>query len=67
MYASPVAAAGRIYVTDLQCMTAVVEHGDAPRVIARNLLDDSFSASAAIAGREIFLRGRKSLYCIGKR
>ena len=67
VYASPVAAAGRIYVTDLQGMTAVVEHGDAPRVVARNLLDDSFSASAAIAGRELFLRGRKSLYAIANR
>jgi hypothetical protein len=31
-----------------------------------NKLDDQFSASAAIAGREIFLRGLKHLYCIAK-
>jgi outer membrane protein assembly factor BamB len=66
VYASPVAAAGRVYVTDLDGLTVVIEHGDSPRILARNLLDDSFSASAAIAGREIFLRGRRSLYSIAR-
>jgi hypothetical protein len=29
-----------------------------------NRLDDSISASAAIVGNELFLRGEKYLYCI---
>jgi len=66
VYASPVAAAGRVYVTDLEGTTVVIEDGDAPRVVAKNKLDDSFAASAAIAGREIFLRGRRSLYSIAR-
>ncbi|MCH7990004.1 MAG: c-type cytochrome [Planctomycetes bacterium] len=32
--------------------------------MATNKLDDEFNASAAVAGRQLFLRGRKSLYCL---
>jgi hypothetical protein len=35
-------------------------------VLAVNMLDDSFSASAAIAGKELFLRGERYLYCIAE-
>jgi outer membrane protein assembly factor BamB len=64
VYASPVGAAGRVYVTDLEGLTLVLDHADPKRVLARNRLDDSFSASAAIAGKELYLRGRRSLYCL---
>jgi outer membrane protein assembly factor BamB len=67
IYASPVAAAGRIYITDRDGITLVLSHGKgAPAVLARNRLDDGFNASAAIAGDEIFLRGRSHLYCIAR-
>ncbi|MBM82286.1 MAG: hypothetical protein CMJ78_17100 [Planctomycetaceae bacterium] len=33
-------------------------------VLATNRLDDEFNTSPAIAGAQMFLRGRKSLYCI---
>jgi outer membrane protein assembly factor BamB len=64
VYGSPVGAAGRVYITDLAGATEVVSHGREGKVLARNRLDDSFSASAALAGREIFLRGLRHLYCI---
>ena len=32
--------------------------------LASNHLDDSFSASMALAGKFIILRGEKSVYCI---
>jgi len=64
IYASPVAAAGRIYITDLDGGTLVLTDGDRPEVLALNVLDDSFSASAALVGRELFLRGERSIYCI---
>ena len=68
LYASPVGAAGRIYITDLRGTTVVVSHGeDEPRVLAVNRLDDSFSASAALAGQDLFLRGRTYLYRIAER
>jgi outer membrane protein assembly factor BamB len=65
VYSSPVGAAGRIYVTSREGVTQVMTHGEeTPRMLAVNRLDDSFSASAALVGRELFLRGERSLYCI---
>ena len=64
IYASPLAAAGRIYVTDLSGTTAVLSHADEPRVLATNHLDDSFAASPAAAGDALFLRGEHFLYCL---
>ena len=66
VYSSPVGAADRVYVTDRSGTTLVINHSETPEVLARNRLDDSFSASAAIAGRELFLRGEKYLYCIAE-
>lgn len=66
VFASPVAAAGRVYVTDLDGATAVLSHADKPEVRALNRLDESFSASAAVVGRELYLRGEKHLYCIAE-
>jgi outer membrane protein assembly factor BamB len=66
VYASPVAAAGRIYITDLDGVTLVLSHSDEPDLLATNKLDDSFGASAALVGKELFLRGAKYLYCIAK-
>jgi hypothetical protein len=65
VYASPVGAAGRVYVTSRDGVTQVISHGEGmPRALAVNRLDDRFNASAAIAGRELFLRGERHLYCI---
>lgn len=66
VYASPVGAADRLYITDRDGTTAVVSSGEIPRIIAVNRLADQFSASAAIAGRELFLRGEQHLYCIAE-
>jgi hypothetical protein len=64
VYASPVAAGRRVYVTDLDGNTIVLSHDDKPRVLALNHLNDVFAASAAIVGREMFLRGERFLYCL---
>lgn len=67
VYASPVGAAGRIYVTSRDGVTQVMSHGDAmPKMLAANRLDDSISASAALVDRELYLRGERSLYCIAE-
>jgi outer membrane protein assembly factor BamB len=66
IYASPVAAAGRVYVTDLEGTTAVLAAGEIPRQLALNRLNDPISASPALAGREMFLRGEKFLYCLAE-
>ena len=64
VYSSPVAAAGRIYVTDLDGTTLVIQGGVAPRRLAINHLAEPIGASAAIAGRQLFLRGKNHLYCL---
>jgi len=67
VYASPVAADGRIYVVGRDGNTAVLRHGSRLEVLAKNHLEDGFDASPAIVGRQIFLRGRQSLYCISEK
>jgi outer membrane protein assembly factor BamB len=64
VYASLAAAAGRIYVVDRSGTAVVLGRGEELEVLARNTLDDSFSASPAIVGNELFLRGEKHLYCL---
>lgn len=66
VYASPVAAAGRVYVTDRYGLTIVLKNDTSHEVLARNQLDDAISASAALVGDRIFLRGERFLYCIGQ-
>ena len=66
VYASPVAAAGRVYITDLQGTTLVISDSDTPEVLGLNRLDEVVSASAALVGRELFLRGERHLYAIAE-
>ena len=63
-YASPVAAAGRIYLVDRDGTTLVLKQSDRLEVLARIALDDPIDASPAVVGRQLFLRGEKFLYCI---
>ena len=67
IYSSPVAANGHVYVTDLGGTTMVLSHETTPKLVAVNRLNESISASAAIDGDEIFLRGDDHLFCIGSR
>lgn len=65
-YASPVAAAGRIYLTDRDGTTLVLKQGDTLEVLAANPLEDRIDASPALVGRQLFLRGEKWLYCVAE-
>jgi outer membrane protein assembly factor BamB len=62
--ASPVAAGGKVYVTDEKGATAVVRVGDRPEVLATNELGEPVLATPALAAGAIFLRSDKHLYCI---
>lgn len=69
LYASPVAAAGRVYLTDMVGTTLVIAagpHDEPPEALAVNELEDTFSASAAVAGDALFLRGDRFLYCLAE-
>jgi outer membrane protein assembly factor BamB len=63
-YSSPVAAAGRIYLTGQDGTTLVFKEGDKPELIATNKLDDPIDASPALAGKQMFLRSHSRVYCI---
>jgi outer membrane protein assembly factor BamB len=65
IYASPVAANDRIYITGREGATVVLRHSETFEVLATNQLDDVLDASPAIVGNLIYLRGEKNLYCIG--
>jgi outer membrane protein assembly factor BamB len=64
LYASPVAAANRIYFTSREGVTTVIAAADQFEVLATNKLNDGFDASPAVVGRQMFLRGKGHLYCL---
>ena len=66
VYASIVGASGRLYVAGRNGVVNVVQQGPEFKILAENTLDDSFNASPAIAGNELYLRGGKYLYCISE-
>jgi outer membrane protein assembly factor BamB len=67
VYASPVAADGRVYVVGREGSTVVLAAGPKPQVLATNRLDDGFDASPALVDRELYLRGARHLYKIEAR
>lgn len=65
--ASPTYADGRLYFHDRDGVTTVIQPGKGFQVLARNALDGSHMASAAIADRALFLRTDKALYRVEDR
>ncbi len=64
LYASPVAAGGRLYYFSREGTGVVVKEGREFEVLATNKLDETIDASPAIIGKTMYVRGEKSLYCI---
>lgn len=64
IYASPVAANGRIYFVGRGGTTVVVNHSRRYEPMGSNVLDERFDSSPALCGGQLFLRGSKHLYCI---
>ena len=65
IYASPVAAKDRVYVLGRDGVCLVLKKGPTMEVLATNKLDDKTDASMALVGNDLFIRGHRSLYCIG--
>ncbi len=63
-YASPVAAADRLYLVGRDGTCLVVANSTDLEVLATNELDDPIDATPALAGSELFLRSQGHLYCI---
>ena len=66
VYASPVGAAGRVYIAGREGGVAVIARGPEFKLLALNQLDDGFDASPVVVGNELYLRGRNHLYRISK-
>lgn len=64
VYASPVAAAGLVYIVGREGTTVVLEAGPELKVVATNVLDEAIDASPALVDQEIYIRGAKHLYRI---
>ena len=64
--ASPVYADGRIYITNDNGNTTVVQPGREYKELAYNELNEPTQASLAVSGGRLFLRTGKNLYCIGR-
>jgi outer membrane protein assembly factor BamB len=63
---SPVAAAGRLYITSEQGTTHVIKLGREFQELARNEMGEVVMATPAIADGVLYIRGRDNLYAIGK-
>jgi outer membrane protein assembly factor BamB len=66
VYASPVAAAGRVYLAGRDGSTVIIKDDIKLEILATNKLDDKFDASPALSGKQLFLRGHKFLYCLAE-
>jgi hypothetical protein len=64
LYASPVGAADRVYLTSREGVTLVIRNQPTLDVLAINKLSEGIDASPAIVGRTLFLRGQRHLYKI---
>lgn len=63
-FSSPVGGRGRLYFTGRDGTTLVIKSGPTLEVLAKNVLDDGFDASAALVDNEIYMRGYRYLYAI---
>jgi outer membrane protein assembly factor BamB len=66
VFASPVAAQGRLYFPGREGATVVIKAGPTFELLATNTLDDGFDASPALVDGDMYLRGYKFLYAIGQ-
>src|SRR5262249_587400 len=64
-FSSPVLAAGRVYLTARDGAVSVVRTGRRYELLAVNTLGDNFTASPAVVGNRLYLRGFPSLYAFG--
>lgn len=66
IYASPVGAADRVYITGRNGTTLVLQKSNEMKILATNELEDRVDSSPALAGNQLFLRGNEFLYCIAE-
>jgi outer membrane protein assembly factor BamB len=62
-YASAVAANGCVYLIDRGGSIVVIEDSGTLKVLSSNDVGEGVDATPALAGRELFVRGEKHLFC----
>ncbi len=65
--ASPVCADGHLYIPSDEGITYVVKAGSKFEVVAENPIGDDCYSSPAVSNGQIFLRGNRSISCIGRK
>jgi outer membrane protein assembly factor BamB len=65
-HASLISAQGLVYFLSAEGVTTVVKPGPEFVSVARNELGERCFASPAVSGGQLFIRGDRSLFCIGK-
>lgn len=63
-YASPVAAGGYVFLTARNGTTVVIKDANELSIVATNSVGETVDATPSPAGKELFLRGEKHLFCI---
>jgi outer membrane protein assembly factor BamB len=66
VYASLLAAKDRLYMFGRKGPTLVFRIGPEPEILATNHLADLVSATPALVGRELIVRGHRNLYCLAE-
>ncbi len=66
LYASPVAAAGKIYFTSRDGTTLVIDDGPELNVLATNKLGEPIGSSPALVGKDLFMRTKEHLFRISE-
>ena len=64
-YASPVAAGGRVFLTDRGGTIVVIRDAAHLEVLATNDMEEGVDATPAPVDDELFIRGQRHLFCIG--
>jgi outer membrane protein assembly factor BamB len=64
--ATPLLSEGRLFFLNMEGLCTVISAAPRFDKLTENKLDDETIASPAASDSKIFIRGRKSLYCIGR-
>ncbi|MEQ8766135.1 MAG: PQQ-binding-like beta-propeller repeat protein [Planctomycetota bacterium] len=67
VYASPIGAAGRVYIPGRAGTTVVLQAGKEFKILATNELPDEIDASPVAIGNKLLLRGHDALYCLAEK
>jgi outer membrane protein assembly factor BamB len=65
-YASPIAAGGRVYLSDRRGTIVVIDDAPQLRVLATNAIGEGIDATPAAAGDALFVRGERHLWCFAE-